>query len=368
MKPTLSNPWWWAACLASVAAGVWIGSFDSTTTDYVIEDASKQPLSRSVAMDDSGSVTRRILDRFDTDSLFKSLLEPGGVRDEVVKSLINREGWKAWPKVLAIEDPRLREKISASFLALYAQRDPWEAFAQWKKHRHDFPSDDWGTHAMMIITGTAAQTSAASLIEVFEGSPSDEGDIGISSAFADDLDFARVMDYIASSNSGRQVDVLNLLPAWAERSPLQAAKWIETHPDFVRDRASNSISALRQVVAADFQLSERAQALEALYALPSPIVNGVWAEVIESSAGIPQHSLLESATMMGRREDYLTAVLLEARRQGSLDQSWNIITPEERASIVEAADAAWDAGSSPVEMKSKERWRKMIEDAWETAP
>ena len=94
----------------------------------------------------------------------------------------------------------------------------------------------------------------------------------------------------------------------------------------------------------------------------------LWDDAIKPSVGGPQTSLLVSATMMDRREDYLTAVLLEARREGSLDDAWKLISPEERAAIAKAADAAWDPGSSPVEANSKERWRAMIATAWGTDP
>ena len=150
---------------------------------------------------------------------------------------------------------------------------------------------------------------------------------------------------------------------------MQAAKWIEAHRDFVLNSGNlNLTSTMRQVVAADLHLSERVETLNALRTLPEATIDQMWNEAIQSSAGIPQESLIQSATMMNRRDDYLTAVLLEARRQGELDDSWNQVLPEDRTAIFEAADAAWDPGSSPVEMKSKERWRSMIAKAWGTSP
>src|SRR5688572_3836372 len=105
MKPPLRNPLWWTACLVSVATGTLLGSLRTTTTDLVVGKVRERPASPSASPADSRNDVRRALDRFDTASLFESLLEFPKDHDEIVKSVIDREGWKAWPKVLAITDP-----------------------------------------------------------------------------------------------------------------------------------------------------------------------------------------------------------------------------------------------------------------------
>ena len=178
-----------------------------------------------------------------------------------------------------------------------------------------------------------------------------------------------------------------VMQGWAETDPIGAfkevasadrdrpcegellMKLIEAHRDLVLSSGYlNLTSTMRQVVAADLHLSERVQALNAISTFPEYTIDQMWSEAIKSSAGTLQDALLMSATMMNRRADYLRDVLLEARRRGALDDAWNLVPLDERAEIVEAADAAWDAGSSPVEMESKERWRAMIAKAWGTAP
>jgi len=369
MKPAVHHPLWWAACLVSVATGIRMGSQRPSTANVVIEAVQARPGMEVSMPDDPRSHTRQPADQFDSESLLTALLTPSASRDELTKALIDREGWKAWPKVLAIADTALREELSGTFLKFYAERDPKQAFAEWKKHRSEFSAEDWGNSALIEVAGAAARTSADSLIEFMADTRTESDHSGISTDFAEDFDFARMMDYLASSKSSTQVGILNLLPAWAERSPLQAAMWLEAHRDFAMDseRILNLNSTMVQVVAAELPPAEREQAVSALGNLPEPLVDQMWNSIFHDGDK-PDASLLESATLMKRREDYLRAMLLAARQQGRLDPAWDLVPAVERIEIFKAVDSTWNAGSSPVETESKERWRKMITSAWGIDP
>ncbi|WP_367873958.1 hypothetical protein [Luteolibacter sp. Populi] len=379
-----------AACLAGLGAGVFLGggrevgvaaAAVASSSNSRLEAGVPQVLEAGAeAKPGSVPVTRQLLLRrtlaaCETAALWEWLgANPEGdgyITSSVISELIDRLGWGAWEHALAVGDPKTREKLAAQILAEFARRDPWKAYAEWQKHRAEFEDPEWGAGVIEHCTLAASAISADKLLEMFQQLPKPEAENMMVVEFAKDFDFRKVLDDMMTSGKRPYTLAENLVPKWAERSPEEAAAWLGEHPDYFKEdyHEAQASGVLKAIANAGMSDEARRKALGAMANLSDETLDQAWHFVTGNSDGKVSASVLQSAEMMGQREDYLRRLLLETRTEEELDGSWNQVPLGERREVLAAAEREWaEKNPMPLDAKSRAHWLKMVTTAWGISP
>jgi hypothetical protein len=338
---------------------------------------------REVSSWDAGSALnerialRRAIAKCDDASLWAWLAVPTDeveALELVIDELIDRSGWDAWRHVIEMERGNTRVSLAARFLAEFAERDPWKAYEEWKKARGSFDDSvqvdfgsyegsDWADSAFYGISKAAAATSAEKLIEVMRVMRRDTEGFHheVEVKFAAGFDFAPVMEFLAAGPERPFLVPKEILLEWAKRSPDRAAEWWGSHSDFRLGREEPA-----RVYAAIAGSESGARSLASLDFFSPEQVEEAWWLIGMGSKGAVNANLLDTATQLGRREDYLVRVLMDSRMREGVDASWNQVPLDERMRVKDKAWARWSkANHSPVDLRAKERWTKILDKAWQ---
>ena len=314
---------------------------------------------------------RRAIAKCDEASLWEWVAVPtdsGDVLEVVVAELVDRLGWGAWQHVLEMEAGESRSYLARYFLIEFAKRDPWKAYEEWKKSRGSFTDEEraWADGASYSFVTAAAATSAGKLIEVLQElrPDTDHYEHGTDLSFAPDFDFEKVLDFLASRPERPFVIPENLLVEWSKHSPREAAVWWSAN----RYQAIPSYEPWKIYAnIAGSKLDD--EAMRGSLGMLDPISPGLadmaWNTIASKSKGAVNPDLLRTATLLDRREDYVVDVLLQTRFQEALDASWQQLPLDERLRAKAAAEERWTGESPrPVDDRARERWRKMLAQAW----
>lgn len=317
---------------------------------------------------------RRSLAACETAALWQ-WLEQDPERDEtrlaVVKELVDRLGWGAWERALAIGDPKLRERLGDAVLYEHAQRDPWKAFVEWQKHCDIFQSKEAGTGVIAECTVAAAAISADKVIEMLQQITQEEPQYEMGVEYAKDFDFRKVLDFLVNAEKQPYTETGRLMSEWAKRAPVEAAEWLAAHPEYLANeyREGEFSETLRAIAETEMNDSVRREALDAMARLTSEDQQRAWQYLGGSTDGKIQTSVLQTADLAGRREEFLLAALRETRTYDELDDSWRQVPLAERAQILAKVEQEWDEKEhSPVDAKSHGHWSRMVKQAWGIAP
>ncbi|WP_035614112.1 hypothetical protein [Haloferula sp. BvORR071] len=392
MKPATEKLVVALACAAALAAGTFPGSGRSPqalqaamTTDGPNltpgQQGSGSALAKRESMDPITApgarmiLLRRTLAACTTDALWQWLEEEpkdgANIRGVVAEELIDRIGWRAWEQALAISDPGLRERMGDSILYAFACRDPWKALAEWQQHRDIFQSKHAGVGVISQCILASAAISADKTIEMFQQIPLEESQEMMVVAFAKDFDFRKVLDHLVTDGKQPYTAIEDLVPAWAERSPVEAAEWLAAHPEYLEKeyRESEVSGTLRAIARAELDEASRRRALEALATLKPEALDQAWFLIGDGSDGKLTASVLQSADITGQRDEYLRSALQDTRTAGKIDPSWEQVPLAERQQVLALVEQEWaQSKPSPVDAKARARWVKMVKSAWGIAP
>lgn len=318
---------------------------------------------------------RRTAAKCETAALWDWLVSPAATdprwRSVIISELVDRLGWRAFDIALDRDPDRDGGMLSGSLLWELGRRDPWKAYDLWKSHRAEFASERWGQGAVNKAIEAGALASAAKLVEVLQQMTADESESLMTVEFAEGFDFRSVLDFLAEADRQPVTVPQDLLPAWAEQSPVEAAAWLLEHPEFLKiEHQEYAANRLLKVIAAwDGPEAVRQEALDQLASMPGDYLNTAWRAIGESSGGKPDANTLESAGLMNRREDYLSRSLLETRTLDALDASWDQVPLEERRTALRNAEQIWAENQpTPVQARARERWKAMVSAAWGITP
>ncbi len=379
MNPAVRKFAFPGVCAGALAAGFVLGSQKSerhASIERTPDHARPARLSHSGHKSDTEPVSkslmlRRTVARCDTDALW-AWLEAGDtdchdIEHAVVVELIDRLGWSALDRAFAFRDEETRERLSGLVLSVLAERDPWKALEEYQDHRGEFENPLWGEGVISQCTIAAAATSADKLIDIFRQMTREDSELLMTVPFSRNFDFGKVLDHLFATEAPPRIAIENLMPAWAERSPEDAANWLVTHPGYLDKEYQNhaAAAALKAMATADMEDGKRIKALEAMSSLPGKFLTDAWAGIASDSEGKITASVLQSADQMGVRESYLSGALLSTRGLDEIDPTWELVPLEERLEILERVDRQWaEETRTPVEVKARERWMKMVGTAW----
>ncbi|MCW1916306.1 hypothetical protein OJ996_22140 [Luteolibacter sp. GHJ8] len=317
---------------------------------------------------------RRTLASCETEALWE-LLEYGTTLEKrpewdvtfaLINELIDRQGWGAWERVLRVESGA-RQRVAGMVLYQFSRRDPWKAYEEWQQHRAEFDSATWGDAVISEVSLAAAKTSADKLVEVFRQIPQVESNEMMSMEFAPDFDFRKLLDHLAGDNYQPYTASENTLGVWAERSPLEAAEWLVAHPNYLdREYREGELQrTLEGVAKGEMDEEARREAFELLARVKPEEQKHAWEAMWEESEGKISADYLRAADLTGRREDYLRIALYETRGAEELDPSWAQVPLAERQEILATVERQWaEKHPTVVEAKARERWGRMVRQAW----
>ena len=380
------------ACALALAIGGFLGSGRSREAAQFVETvkgakvdsaqrkvatvaATEAALEKTDAPTQRLLLLRRTLASCETAALWQWLEQnpdgSGQFSNEVVNTLIDRLGWQAWSRVLEMEPGKLREELCYRVLYQFVRRDPWKAYEEWQAHRGEFPDPAWANGVISECSVAAAAISADKLIEIFQQITQKDSEYMIGVEFAKDFDFRKLLDHLADSEQQPYSLTEAPLRTWAERSPLEAAEWLAAHPGYLDKeyREGELRGTIRAIAGAEMDEASRLKAFEAISSLDYKHLDLEWKYAWENSDGNVTPTILQSADLAGRREEYLRVVLSETRSAEELDASWAEVPLAERQQILAAVEKDWaERRSSPVDAKARERWGKMVRSSWGIAP
>lgn len=388
MRPAYRKIFFAVACVAGLGGGVFMGRVQGVGNPAAIAVSGSRLQTSQPRMPEAAGETgvgstpdtrklmlRRTLATCETAALWEWLgANPQGDRsicNEVLNELIDRLGWGAWDHALAVEDPKTREYVAERILCRFAQLDPWKAYAEWQEHRARFENPEWGAKVIAELTIAASATSADKLLEMFQCFPKDEPGGCMVVEFAKDFDFRKVLDQLMTTEKRPNTLAQDLAETWAERSPQEAAAWLGKHPGYFDEdyHEGEAHGILRAISQAEMSDESRREALGALANLSEEARDSAWQRLAEDNDGKVSAAFLHSADLAGRREDYLRQTLLDTRTAEELDDSWNLVPLAERRQILAAVEQEWaDKRPTPVDAKSRARWREMVTTAWGISP
>jgi hypothetical protein len=360
------------ACVAALGLGISLRAKERKADDAVMPARADEDAPNKVSAWDAGSALnerialRRAIAKCDDASLWAWLAVPTDeldVHDAVLEELVDRLGWRAWQHVVEMEKGKTRDYLARWFLSEFAERDPWKAYEEWKKARGSFTDADWADSAFYPITRAAAATSGEKLIEVMKEvrRDTDDNEDGLEVEFVAGFDFAAVMEYLVAERERPFVIPHGILLEWARRSPAKAAEWWESNSTFPTGRDEPS-----KIYAAIANWESGAESLGGMGLFSPDQVEDAWQHIGEESKGAVNAKLLETATRLSRREDYLMKVLLQTRMLEAVDASWNQVPLDERMNAKAKVKTEWMRESDkPVDQRAQERWGKMLDEAWQ---
>lgn len=394
MKKITPSRWVFpAVCVLAIGVGAMLGSgrakapagMTAAAKSGERGDATKNLLEKVSASAKEATITpgshaermlmlRRTLATCETEALWE-LLEYGTTLEirppwdltfAMMNELIDRQGWGAWERALKVESGA-RPEVAGMMLYQFSQRDPWKAYEEWQQHRAEFGGGNWGNAVISQVSLAAAKTSADKLVEVFQQIPLVESNEMMVMEFAPGFDFRKLLDHLESGAMQPYTASEETLGVWAERSPLEAAEWLAANPGYLEKeyRENELYGTLEGIVKADLDGESRRKAFELLAGVSPETQKHVWQRLWENGEGKISANYLEAADLTGRREDYLRIALYETRGAEELDPSWAQVPLAERQKILAAVERQWEVKHpTPVEARARERWGRMVREAW----
>ena len=368
-----------AACVASLVLGIALRSklrdaeaakiaapSPAAAGDALLDKADSWkaglPSNKKVAL-------RRAIAKCDDESLWECAAEPSDELEtfEAVRhELIDRLGWGAWQHVLDMEPGPNRNMLARWFLDDFSERDPWKAYEMWQAAAGKFEGDGWEDSAFYSFSQAATAISAGKLVEVMRSMRRDTDHFRheVEVKFPAGFEFREVMDYLVSGEERPALVPEKVVVEWARRSPQEAVEWLSANPGFeVPKEERREIYA--SVAASDLDAAQMTQVLGQLAATMPDLVEPAWVGIGGKSRGVVDPSLLQTASLLGRRESYLSSVLFSAISHDAVDASWQELPLDERMSIMDKVEEQWTLKrSSPVDERARERWRRMLTEAW----
>lgn len=318
--------------------------------------------------------------RAETNALWEKLLSIdewrmiGKSGNDLLEELIDREGEAVWKRLLEIPDERNRAEICDRALDCYAARDPWLAYEMFLKERGGF-HPEWGFRANARILKVALKISADKYIEVTEGSGLNRGSSIFQGEFPAGFDFGKLVRHLDGSKTEAAGVPGNLIESWAAVSPLEVAEYFkgftkmvqadnpDEWPQLFRKSYFDVPNILKNLAAS--KDASRDVALTELGRLLASDREGTWKQCAERDKGKLIPEMLDAASVMGQRDDYLLNALFTTRGQSVPDDSWKHVPPDERTRILDLAEKKWaEQANGPVDVRARERWRAMMEKAW----
>lgn len=368
-----------AACAASLALGI---SLRAKLRD---EDAAKDAAASPVATgrdllgkadswkaglpSNKKGALRRAIAKCDDQSLWECAAEPSDELEtfEAVRhELIDRLGWGAWQHVLDMEPGPNRNMLARWFLDDFSERDPWKAYEVWQAAAGKFERDGWEDSAFYSFSQAATAISAGKLVEVMRSMRRDTDHFRheVEVKFPAGFEFREVMDYLVSGEERPALVPEKLMVEWAHRSPQDAVEWLSANPGFeVSKEERREIYA--NVAASDLDATRMAQVLGQLAATMPDLVEEAWTEIGGDSRGVVNPSILHTASLLGRRESYLSSVLFSGISHDAVDPSWQELPLGERMSIMGKVEVEWALKRpSPLDERARERWRRLLAETW----
>lgn len=294
---------------------------------------------------------------------------------EVLEELYAREGIGVWTALLGHQDKGGREKFTNLFLGMLSGSDPWLAYDLFLESKDSFGAR-WGRGANANILMAACAISVDKYIEVMERSGYKETYCWFNVELPAGFDYARLIAHLGSSEHMPSGLPSNLIARWTQQSPAEAAEWLLSQPkpdaqSGLRYLLDEEFDYRRTLLDMLFSLAEttavgRDEGLAAFSRLPPEAFEKSWDLLADKLGGKVNASVLDAATRMGVREDYLVLSLLEARGQAAPDASWSSIPAEDRWRAVDLAERRWrEEEPSPVNEKARQVWRARLQEAWD---
>jgi hypothetical protein len=180
------------------------------------------------------------------------------------------------------------------------------------------------------------------------------------------FDFQPVVDYLILESKDHFIDPQDVLGAWGDQRPYEAATWYATRPNcnLVMSREQKDELYLA-VAGSDLPPDQMKEALTGLAGVSPELEEEGWKHIGAESKGQVDSALLASAGLVGRRDEYLHRVLSRTRFHEELDSSWLDLPLEDRMKAKAAVETAWEKelpGAS--HDLARERWRKRLAEAW----
>lgn len=365
-------------CLAALAGGVALRMQHHSPTDPVAgadgtravkveaDDRANSPWGTTPAQETV--MRRRAIAKCDDESLWVWLHEPtddGGTLLVSIEELVDRRGWGAWEDLLAREPHEYRGVVVSFLFAELAERDPWRAYGEWQKHRGDFPSPAWADDGFRSILNAAALVSADRVCDIlFETGREDDGRMAMEVDYPPGFDFQPVAEYLVLESKDHFIDPQDVLRAWGDQQPYEAAAWYATRPNcnlvMSRERKDELYLA---VAGSDLPPDQMREALTALGGVSPELENEGWKHIGAESKGRVNAALLDSAGLVGRRDEYLRRVLAQTRFHEELDTAWLGLPLDDRLRAKAAVMKEWKA-ERPGETNDQARARWEMKVPW----
>lgn len=370
--------------LSFVAA--WAGIFLARTQKTPLVDSEKPPRHRTVQSDSSklstGGGNQELTSREIIASASSAVLwewldahaadyGQNTSPHKIFRELYAREGIDAWYRILASQNPEGREKYSDQFLGMLAETDPWLTYELFLKNKDSF-GEMWAVGPNANILSAACAISADKFIEVMESSGYADTHCWFTTTLPADFNFAQLISHLEKSEHMPSGLPSNLIARWAKVFPKEAAQWLVSQPKpndqsktrYLLDEESEIHNTLLNL--AESKNDGRDEGLAAFATLPSSTLEKSWESLVEKLDGKINSSVLDAATRMGVREDYLVRSLLETRGQALPDVSWATVPDQDKWRAVQLAEQRWeDQAPSPVDERARVEWRLRLQKAWE---
>jgi len=323
---------------------------------------------------------REVLGRTETEVLWQQLLSKEvswiitAADNALMDELIAREGMGAWKRLLDLSAGEQRTHLSDRMLDRISYKDPWLAYEMFLKERGSF-QEGWGRDAGTSILMAASKISADKYIEVMDESGFKETKEIFYAAFSPGFDFGKLVRHLESSEFRAAGMPGNLIQSWAAESPLEAAEYLRSlrklpvideevkEGELDRNHFLDLPDVLKSM--AGSKDGSRNEALVQLAGLPEDDLKGAWKNRAERDEGKLVPEVMDAASVMGQRDDYLVNALLTTRAEKVPDESWKQVPKNERARLLDLAEKQWaEKANAPVDVRARERWRIMMEDAW----
>jgi len=295
-------------------------------------------------------------------------LEP--TRFAILRELYAREGIGLWAAILAGQDEETRENLSDDFLGMLSSSDPWLTYDLFLQNKDAF-GKRWGLGANSSILAAASSISADKFIEVMERSGFTDTNVWFTAELPAGFDFAGLVSHLGSSAHMPTGLPMDLVSKWARVSPQEAAEWLAAQPKpdgnspmryLLEDELvyHNTLLGL-----AETHAPGRDEGLATFSKIPESTLVKSWERLADKLGGKINPAVLDAATRMDSRDEYLVQSLLETRGQASPDASWKELPEADRWKAAELAEKRWkEELSSPVDDRARAEWRLRLQEAW----
>jgi len=238
------------------------------------------------------------------------------------------------------------------------------------KNKSSF-GERWAMGPNSNVLSAACAISADKFIEVMERSDFRESGCWFTTNLPPNFDFSGLISHLQKSDRMPSGLPENLVARWAKESPKQAAEWLaaQAPPDeksklrYLLDKETVYHNTLLNL--AESTASGRDDGLAAFASLPAPILEKSWDSLVEKLSGKINPSVLDAATRMNARDEYLVHSLMESRGQAMPDASWKNVPDQDKWRAVDLSEQRWkEQAPSPVDERARSEWRSRLESAW----